>query len=45
MILALKIPNDDSVAGRLMVVEISRRVREVLGAPPRYESDEDEIWK
>jgi hypothetical protein len=42
MIFALKNLNDDSVARRFMVAEISRRVREVLGAPPRYESDEDD---
>jgi hypothetical protein len=39
MILALHNPNDDSVAQRFMVIEISRRVRE---APPRYELGKDE---
>lgn len=34
-------PNDDSVARRFMVIEISRRVREILRAPLRYESGKD----
>jgi hypothetical protein len=42
MILALNNLNDDSVARRFMVAEISRRVREVLGAPTCCEPDEDE---
>jgi hypothetical protein len=40
MIFALHNPNDDPVARRFTVIEISRRVREVLGGLPRYESVE-----
>ena len=41
MILALHNSNDDSVARTFMVIEISQRVREILRAPPRYESSKD----